>query len=300
MAADPSEPTSFLDKKSGPLILCGLAYSLALLAAIWVGGKVTAVHPIAIAFWANIAATLVIFAFTTAFKNTSLYDPYWSVQPPLLAIYWLVTAQTYGASWRAGIVIFLVAFWSFRLTFNCFRRWQSLRHEDFRYTDYRNKMGKLYPLVDLFGMQMMPTLLVFLGSVPIYFAITGGAGSWNMFDVLAITVTTLAIALELIADEQLHSFLKTNKDPGKVLTSGLWSWSRHPNYVGEVLFWWGVYFFALAANPALWKAGFGALLITLLFVFISIPMMQTRKRERRPTYEAQVKGISVFFPRPPK
>lgn len=197
-------------------------------------------------------------------------------------------------------MIFLVAFWSYRLTFNCFRRWSSMRHEDFRYTDFRNRLGKLYPFVDLFGMQMLPTVLVFLGSLPIYFAITEGTGGWHFFDVIAINVTLAAIAIELISDEQLHHFLQTNKDPDRVLTTGIWSWSRHPNYVGEILFWWGLYFFAMAASPTRWQLGLGALLITLLFVFISIPLMQNRKRSRRPTYEGQVSGISVLFPRPRK
>ncbi|TNE57586.1 MAG: DUF1295 domain-containing protein [Alphaproteobacteria bacterium] len=291
---DPDQ-RSFLDKPSSPLIVNAIAYSLALVAAIVAGRQVEG-SPLLVAFVGTLAATLVIFIGATLLKNTSLYDPYWSLQPPALAIFWIYSTETFGDPMRAGLVLFFTCFWSFRLTFNCFRRWKSMRQEDFRYTDYRQKLGKLYPLVDFFGMMLMPTVLVFLGSLPIYYVMTSGGGSTPL-DAIAIVVTATAITFEVVADEQLHKFLLSNKGSDRVLRTGLWSWSRHPNYFGEVLFWWGLYLFALGTSTDLWWTGLGALLITLLFAFISVPMMQARKRERRPTYEQQVRDIPVLVPR---
>ncbi|TNE36385.1 MAG: DUF1295 domain-containing protein [Alphaproteobacteria bacterium] len=286
---------SFLDKPSSPLIVNAFAYSLALAAAIFVGRQIDG-SPLLVAFVGNLAATIVIFIGATLLKNTSLYDPYWSLQPPALAIYWIYSADTFGDPVRAGLVLFFTCFWSFRLTFNCFRRWENMRQEDFRYTDYRHKMGKFYPLIDFFGMMLMPTVLVFLGSVPIYYVITAGDGSTPL-DAVAIVITAIAIGFEVVADEQLHKFLQTNQNSDKVLRTGLWAWSRHPNYFGEILFWWGLYLFTLGASPSHRWTGLGALLITLLFVFISVPMMQARKHARRPTYEQQVRDIPVLIPR---
>ncbi|MEZ4374006.1 MAG: DUF1295 domain-containing protein [Polyangiaceae bacterium] len=88
--------------------------------------------------------------------------------------------------------------------------------------------------------------------------------------------------------------------PGRVLERGLWSWSRHPNYFGEMMFWWGLALFGLAGNAAAWWAVSGALAITLMFRLASIPMMEKRMVERRPGYEQVRARVSMLVPWPPK
>ena len=252
------------------------------------------------AFVADIVATVVIFAFSLAFKNSSFYDAYWSVIPPLLAIWWF-EHQTPGIdTTRAYLVIALVWLWAIRLTANWATFWEGLSHEDWRYPLVRSRAGKYGVLADFAGIHVFPTIQVFLGCLPIYAVMTRGTAPLGWLDVVATIVTFGAIAIELIADLQLHAFIKTRK-PGTFITSGLWAWSRHPNYFGEVSFWWGLMLFGLSVAPDQWYwVCLGAAAMTLMFQFASIPLMDERSAERRPAYREHMKKVSALFPWPPK
>ncbi len=106
---------------------------------------------------------------------------------------------------------------------------------------------------------------------------------------------TTAIITETVADEQMLRFTKTRK-PGEIMNRRLWRYSRHPNYFGEISFWWGLYFFGLAANYSYWWTIAGPIAITALFLFISIPMMDKRSLERRPEYAEHMKKTSALVP----
>lgn len=289
---------------AGPIVVCIVAYTLALVAG-WVTLILLPPDPTAWgAIWrilvADIVATFVIFAASRLVDNSSVYDPYWSVVPPVLMIYWMsLPASGEGITLREGIVFALVTLWAVRLTWNCFQRWKDLTGEDFRYVDLREKSGKLYPLVDLFGIQLMPTALVFLASLPLW-AVTRSDAPLGILDFIAFAITFGAIAIEAISDEQLKAFVRDNETPGRVCDRGLWRWSQHPNYFGEVAFWWGLFGFALAASLSNSWMIIGAIAMTILFWFASIPMMLERKRRRKPDYDDQVKGVSVFILMPPR
>ncbi|MBK8253770.1 MAG: DUF1295 domain-containing protein [Polyangiaceae bacterium] len=200
---------------------------------------------------------------------------------------------------RAILVISLVSLWGVRLTYNWVVGYPGLGHEDWRYADYRKKTGRAYWLLSFFGLHYFPTIMVFLGCLPLYPALTGKE-PLGVLDFVAAAVTLLAVGIEATADEQLRAFRKKRKSPGEMLDTGLWAWSRHPNYFGEVLFWWGVFLFALAArNGGLWTVC-GALVITCLFVFISIPMMDKRSAERKPEYKEYMRRVSPLVPWFPK
>ena len=109
-----------------------------------------------------------------------------------------------------------------------------------------------------------------------------------------------AVTLELVADVQLHRFIRDRR-PGEVLDSGLWSWSRHPNYFGEFGFWVALALFGIAVSPAdAWWPCLGALAMLGMFLGGSIPMMETRSLERRPGYQDVIDRVSRFVPRPPR
>ena len=111
----------------------------------------------------------------------------------------------------------------------------------------------------------------------------------------------VAIAIETIADLQLHAFIAKKKQPGEFITSGLWAWSRHPNYFGENGFWWGLMLFGLAAAPAQWWwTVWGALAMAAMFCLVSIPFMDRRSLERRPAYAENMRRVSAFVPWPPR
>src|SRR5262245_5678521 len=126
-------------------------------------------HPLVSTLWADIAATIVVFAVSTLVRNASVYDPYWSVAPPAIAIAWLALVGG-GTTVRQAIVVALILLWGTRLTANWASTWRGLRHEDWRYGQLREQTRGRMPfwVVNLGGIQLMPTLLVFLGMLPVW------------------------------------------------------------------------------------------------------------------------------------
>jgi steroid 5-alpha reductase family enzyme len=254
---------------------------------------------LAVALVADIAGTLAIFAWSFAFRNSSFYDAYWSLAPLPIALYW--TAAGSGAvGARQALVLALIAAWGARLTWNWARGWQGLAHEDWRYVDLRRKTGRAYWLVSFFGLHLIPTFWVFGGLLPVYAAVGVPGRPLGLLDLLAGLVAAGAIALEVAADEQLRRYRLSDPPPGEFLRTGLWAWSRHPNYLGEMGFWWGLWLFGLAAAPALWWALAGPVAITLMFRCVSLPMIEARMRERRPAWAEWAQRVSLVWLRPPR
>jgi len=275
-------------------LLCTAAYGVALGAALLVGRRMEDAHPLWVVLAADVAATAVVFFFSLASDNSSLYDPYWSVAPIAIAAYLVWVGGAVGP--RGVAVIVLVTAWGVRLTFNFLRGWKGLHHEDWRYVDLRHRHGRLYWLVSFAGIHLLPTLLVYLGCLALYPALVTGARPLGALDAVAALVTGGAVVLEAVADGELRRFRGRQAAPGEILQSGLWSLCRHPNYLGEVLFWWGLYLFALAAEPGAWWSGAGAVMITALFVFVSIPMIDRRSLKRRPGYAEHMKRLPALVP----
>ena len=277
-----------------------IAYAVALVAALVTGRAVAWEHPLAIAFAADLAATVAIFAFSRAFDNSSFYDAYWSVAPPLLAAYFWAVAAPGTSGVRQLAVCALVAWWAVRLTYNWARGWSGLRHEDWRYVDLRVSTGRAYWLVSFVGLHLMPTIQVFLGCLALYPALAVGTRPFGALDVVALLLTGGAIALEARADKELLRFRRSQPPPQAILASGVWAWSRHPNYCGEMGFWWGLWLFALAAAPSWWWTVVGPLAITLMFRFASLPLIETRMLQRRPAFAAHQRRVSMVIPWPPR
>ena len=254
-----------------------------------------AAQPLHVAALADLAATLVVFAASFALDNSSVYDPYWSVAPMALAPWLAAQPSAAGAPLaRQILVIGLVTFWGLRLTYNWARGFRGLAHEDWRYVDLRRKTGRAYWLVSLTGIHLMPTVMVYLGCLALSPALTSPR-PLGPLDALAAAVTLAAVLIELTADEQLLAFREERRE-GEILARGLWAFSRHPNYFGEVSFWWGLLLFALAADPGAWWSGAGAAAITALFLFVSIPMLDKRSVARRPEYAEHMKRVSALVP----
>src|SRR5882672_7770877 len=277
-----------------------LTYLAALAGAIATAAIMPAGSPILTVFVADCAATLVVFAASMWFANSSLYDPYWSVAPPVIAVYWAsAPSGSMPVLARQCLVLLLVFAWGIRLTANWARGWPGLHHQDWRYDLLRESSAAPYWLVSLTGIHYFPTLIVFLGCLPLYASLAIGARPLGALDALAFAVTAGAIALAGIADEQLRAFNRT-KQPGEICTRGLWGWSRHPNYLGEMGFWWGLWLFALAAAPAWYWSVIGPLAITVMFLAASIPMLERRSHDRRAGYAEHVKRVPALLPRRPR
>ena len=245
---------------------------------------------------ADILATLVVFAFSRVYRNSSFYDAYWSVIPPLLLFYWW--SQGDGDPVRTWLITVLVVVWAVRLTANWVYAFPGLHHEDWRYPMFRKRAGRFELVADLVAIHLIPTLQVFLGMVPVYVAVTTPGGGLAWLTVIAFVVGMAAVTLEGVADVQMHRFVASAR-PGDVMDRGLWSWSRHPNYFGEFGFWFALALFGLAAAPQAWWLFAGAAAMLAMFLGASIPMMETRSLRRRPGYQAVIDRVSRFVPRPP-
>ena len=280
------------------LALVALAYAAALAAAVATGWALGGRHPVLVAGAADVVATLVVFCFSAALGNSSVYDPYWSVAPVAIVLYWAagpgVAAAPFG---RQALVVLLVAAWGLRLTANWATRWHGLADEDFRYREIRQKTGKLYWPASLFSIHLFPTAWVFLALLPAYPALAGPGRPLGALDLAAAALAAAAIAIEGVADLQLRGYTRARRDPSGILDTGLWGVWRHPNYLGEVLFWWGVYLFGLAADPRWAWSVAGAVAITCLFVFVSIPWMDRRMLSRHPAWAEHMRTTGSLLPR---
>lgn len=278
-----------------------ISYILALIISLIVGTLINFLHPLLIIFLADISATFFIFFVSCIFRNASFYDPYWSVAPGVIVIYWFLNSQGNNIIFLFQIVIFLLVLtWSIRLTFNWARQWQGLYHEDWRYSDLRIKHGKSFWVVNLVGIQLMPTILVFLGCLSLYPIFSMKVNSFNYIELISLFIILLAIIFETVADQQLLKFKKIRKDSTEIIKKGLWKYSRHPNYFGEILFWWGLYLFAIATDLFFWWMVIGPLSITTLFYILSIPIMEKRNLSRKPDYSKYKETVSKLIPWFPK
>ena len=249
---------------------------------------------------ADVAATFVVYAASVSAANTSFYDAYWSVAPPLLLVLaWALPEATGADLTRQSILLGALGYWGARLTWNWARGWTGLSHEDWRYVAFRKKYPALvFEFINLTGLHFFPTLIVFL-------AMTGGFFAWTSSEPAGVlawlggAVTVGGTSLQLVADNQLRAFRKAHDGTGRILDTGVWAWSRHPNYFGEVSVWWGVWLVGVDASAPLWTIA-GPLAITGLFVFISIPMLDKRMAERREGWDAHAQKTRALLPLPPR
>ena len=287
--------------KARSLAVVTVAYVLAIaVAAGWLGWGPTTGRLWLDTLIADLLATLVVFGFSRAYRNSSFYDAYWSVVPPLLLLYWWIETVPYVDALRCTLVAVVVVLWAIRLTFNWIRGFPGLQHEDWRYQMFRERAGRWEFLADLVAIHLIPTVQVFVGMLPVYVAVTRPGTGLPWLAWLAAFIGVAAVVLEFVADQQMYDFAKTRK-PGQAMDRGLWSWSRHPNYFGEFSFWFALALFGVAAAPAdAWWLFVGAALMLALFLFASIPMMEERSVARRPEYQQVVDRVSRFVPWPPR
>ena len=243
---------------------------------------------------ADVSATLIIWIFSLILKNASLYDPYWSVIPPIILIltyFYLGNALSFSVF----LMLLAVTLWAIRLTYNWASHWKDFDAQDWRYNEIRDKAPKLYFLSNLFGIQLFPTLIVFIQLIAATHFIALNP-SFNFIILIGSLMMIIAAIIQLIADEQMRQFKKEHIGQKVCMDRGLWKYSRHPNYFGEVLFWWGLYVMYLGAVQTLDVYMVSPILMTGLFIFISIPWMERKILRTRPEYRQYQKEVSMFIP----
>ena len=243
------------------------------------------VKPLLSLFVADVVATIIVWAFGLLYENVSVYDPYWSVFPPVAFLLWAF----YTGVWSLPVILLLSAswYWGWRLTRNWVITFKGIGHEDWRYTKYRSLHPVLFHLINFFGLNMVPTLVVFAAMLPglklyenpLSFKFTSAVSFGLLF--LGFVICLIAPTIQLIADKQSHDFRAAN--PGKVCNVGLWKHGRHPNYFGEIQFWWGIWIMYVPFGGIDWFI-LGPIAMTALFLGISIPLMEQRQLANKPGY----------------
>ena len=246
---------------------------------------------------AHIIATLIIFIFSVFYRNSSLYDPFWSVIPFPVFIYLILYPEVEDSSFLRFFLIGLpITYYVIRLTWNWLKTWPGLVHEDFRYINLYETFGKFKWFINLFGIHLFPTIMVNICLFPLYYAISINDQPVGFIDWFFCIFTLLAVLLEHVSDEQMHSFRSNPKNRTLTMNKGLWKYSRHPNYLGEILFWFGLFGFSLSQSlENIWLI-VCPLSMLIMFIFASIPMMDNRSLQRRPEYEEYMKKTPALIP----
>lgn len=259
-----------LKNRTASFVIVTLVYVLATVAGIVI------YRALSFDWWLNlliadVAATVLTFVFSLIFRNASVYDPYWSVQPIVILV-----AFALGKAMTPARVLLLIAvcFWGVRLTANWAYTFHGLTHQDWRYTMLHEKTGIFYPIINFVGIHMVPTLIVYGCTVPAVYAFLH-EGNWNAGSVIFFCLSVGAVVLQGTADIQMHRFRKNRT--GTFIRTGLWKYARHPNYLGEILMWWGVALAVISVHPGAWYLCVGALANTVLFLVVSIPMADNRQ-----------------------
>lgn len=276
-------------------IIILLMYVVATVVGIFIFSLNKNGHDILYLFYADFTATVIIWLFGVWFANSSIYDPYWSVAPPVILTF---LAFYYGIfSMPAILLLIAIWFWGIRLTVNWMYTFPNLFHQDWRYTKLKNENPKIWQLVNFSSIHFIPTVVVFLAMIPAFYTLRIDVEA-NIFTYLSFALCICAALLQLVSDIQMHSFRRNNK--GKVCNTGLWKYSRHPNYLGEVLLWWGVYFILISVAPQYWWLFFCPLVNNCLFAFISIPLMEKRQLGNKPEYAEYMKATNRLILMPSK
>jgi steroid 5-alpha reductase family enzyme len=277
--------------------VCTFAYSIALIFSFILLEYISLSHIWLEIISAHLTATFVIFSFSLVYKNSSLYDPFWSVMPFFIFLYLVFNVQVENSSISRLILIGIpITYYAIRLTWNWSKGWEGLNDEDFRYLNLYATFGNFKWFINLFGIHLFPTLIVNVCLFPLYYAISINSEPLNFIDFFFFIFTIFAVILEHVSDEQMHKFRSNKQNISQTMNQGLWKHSRHPNYLGEILFWFGIFGFSLSQSYDNWWLIVFPISMLLMFVLSSIPMMDNRSLERREDYFEYMEKTSSLLP----
>jgi steroid 5-alpha reductase family enzyme len=231
-------------------------------------------------------------------KNASIVDMFWGLGFILIASLTYTQASGYPA--RQLPLVLLTTIWGLRLSLHILaRNWG--KAEDRRYQAWRAKQGESFPWVSLFTIFGTQALLLWVVSLVVQLGQLSPVPSrLTIWDALGILVWGVGFGFEAVADWQLARFKADPNNKGKVMNRGLWAYSRHPNYFGETLIWWGLFFITFSTPYGYW-AIVSPLTITFLLLKVSgVTLLEQTITERRPEYREYMKNTSSFIPWFPK
>jgi steroid 5-alpha reductase family enzyme len=225
-------------------------------------------------FIADAIATVVVFIFSLIFKNASVYDPYWSVQPIFIVSCYFITSEF---SIPGLLALIAITIWGVRLTANWAYCFGDLTHQDWRYTMLHEQTKKFYPIINFVGIHMVPTIIVYACVLPACYLIKNSTEA-NILTYIFFACALLSVLLQCVSDIQMQKYRKNRTTP--FIRVGVWKNSRHPNYLAEILMWWSIGLLSVLSLSENYILLIGAFLNTCLFLFVSIPLAEKRQSRK--------------------
>jgi steroid 5-alpha reductase family enzyme len=239
----------------------------------------------------------IIFLIAQARKNNGLVDIAWGLGFVIVAIYSYIASDF--KTIRGSLLTLLVILWGARLAYYLFKRnWNT--PEDYRYVNMRKRWGTKFVYLKMFlNVYMLQLVLLYMIAQPILSTNSSSTDGLSILDYIGLAVWIVGYFFEVVGDNQLKAFKSKPENKGKLMTSGLWKYTRHPNYFGEAMMWWGIYFIALSVENG-WTTFYSPLIITLLLLFVSgVPLLEKRYKSH-PEFKDYASRTSKFIPLPPK
>lgn len=240
------------------------------------------------------AVMLALWLLSLLLRDASIADLCWG--PGFAMVGWSSAALTENWSWRPILVDVLVTVWALRLALHLFARHHG---EDSRYRSMRDRYGDRFPVVSLVTVFLLQGLLLWIVSWPVQAVHAGSSRAFGAADLLGASIWLAGLVVESIADAQLARFKRDPANSNRVMDSGLWRYSRHPNYFGDCMAWWGIGTIALGQGA--WWALVGPVAMTVLLVKVSgVELLESTIVTRRPGYRDYIAKTSAFVPWPPR
>lgn len=283
-----------MENRRRDLLIVTIVYIIAIIIGAFLYFLLDNLSPILRLLIADLGAMIFIYLLSLLLKNASLYDAYWSVIPiAFLVIAFIGSNASLNVTYF--MFLFAISFWAIRLTINWAKGWNGFGHVDWRYLMIRDKSPKLYFLTNFLAIQLLPTLIVF-AQILVGLKIIELGVDLNLLFIIGFIMIITATVIQYVADEQMRAFRTNQDNKGKCIDEGLWKYSRHPNYFGEIMVWWGLYIMYISKVQQLDLYILAPIMMTLLFLFISIPMMERKILKTRPQYKEYQKKVSMLIP----
>lgn len=241
-----------------------------------------------------------VFILSLVKKNAAIVDIAWGLGFVLVVASNLARESLAGQSPgpRQLLTAVLVFIWGTRLSWHIYKRNRG-KPEDYRYANWRQKWGKNFVLRSYFQIFILQGFFMLVILTPVLLVFKNRTSGLNLLDYLGLAVWLAGFFFEATADYQLRQFKKNPENRGRLITTGLWKYSRHPNYFGESVMWWGLFLIALS-GPGGWPGIISPLTITWLLTGVSgVPLLE-KKYAGNPEFEVYKARTSAFFPLPPR
>lgn len=252
----------------------------------------------AAAFGVVVVFMTLLWLYSVRLRNASIVDTFWGAGFVLQVwVYFALTPDGFTA--RKLLIGAIVTLWGLRLSLHIHRRNHG-KPEDFRYQEFRRRYGPGYWWISFFQVFLLQGVLMFIIGAPLLLAqYNPTPDTLTLLDVLGLIVWIVGFYFEAVGDAQLARFRADPSNKGKVLNTGLWAYTRHPNYFGDAAQWWGFYLIALSAGG--WWTIFSPILMTLLLIKVSgVGLLEKTLAKTKPGYQEYMRTTSAFIPWPPR